>query len=213
MTAQLSDHLTLDGILYTVTGAEPYPIFHPDMLGIEVSPMGSWCWAGFLVEYECKEGQLFARSMNLGVFDDEPLVNGRKPDPRPKRSDSALDLTPNLMPGLRYTDVWLPIKYSGEMTFGRDWWEYPRRRNYGSARSVDFNEVKQVLFLEGKIQKVTNISERFIEERDTLIEQEEEKRAKEWSIKERRLRRVRFKRKIMEFITRKKQPMATHLFD
>lgn len=33
MTAQFSSHLTLDDVSYNVTDAEPYPIFHPNMLG------------------------------------------------------------------------------------------------------------------------------------------------------------------------------------
>ena len=92
MTAQFLSSLTLDDVSYRVTDAKPYPIFHPDMLGIEVSPMNTGCWAGFLVEYEYKDDQLFARSMNLGVYEDEPLVNGVKPDPLLNSEDPILDL-------------------------------------------------------------------------------------------------------------------------
>ncbi|WP_163370550.1 hypothetical protein [Endozoicomonas acroporae] len=92
MTTQFSSNLTLDDVSYRVTDAEPYPIFHPDILGIKVSPMGTFCWAGYIVSYECKDDQLFARSMNLGVFKDEPLVNGVKPDPLPECDDLTLAL-------------------------------------------------------------------------------------------------------------------------
>ncbi|WP_419533707.1 hypothetical protein [Endozoicomonas sp.] len=206
MTNQLTSSLTIDDASYRVTKADPHPIFHPDMLGIKVSSIGTFCWAGYIVSYECKDGQLFARSMTLGVFDDDPLVNGVKPDPLPKPDDPAYAF----ILGRSYTDVWLPLDYSGEVILGKDWVGNLGRGNHGSAPAVEYNDVKKVVFLEGRLQKITDISEQYVAERQALIEQEEEKREKQWSIEERKRRRVRFKRKVLEFFTRKKQPMATH---
>ena len=179
------------------------------MLGIDVSPMGTFCWAGYIVTYECKEGQLFARSMNLGVFKDEPLVNGIKPDPLPECDD----LTLALMFGRRYTDVWLPLEYTGEVLVGNDWVGNLGRGHHGSAPAIEYNEIKKIVFSTGKIQQITDLSDQYVAERKILIEAEEEKREKEWSIEERRHRRIHFKRKIQSFFTRKKQPMATHRDD
>ncbi|WP_419532921.1 hypothetical protein [Endozoicomonas sp.] len=209
MTAQFSSHLTLDDVSYKVTDAEPFPIFHPNMLDIDVSPMGTFCWAGYLVTYECKEGQLFARSMNLGVFKDAPTVNGIEPDPLPECDDLSLAL----MFGHRYTDVWLPLDYTGEVLLGNDWIGDLGRGHHGSPRSVEFSEIKKVLFSKGKIQQITDVSDQYTEQRQALIEAEEEKRDKAWVIEERRRRRMRFKRKVLGFFTRKKQPMATHRDD
>lgn len=206
MTVQVSDNLTLSGVSYTVTGADPYPIFHPDMLGIEVSPMGTWCWSGFFVHYECKDGQLFARSMQLGVFDSEPLVNGIKPDPLFNSEDQEV----SRMLGRHYTDVWLPLEYTGEVMLGSDRCDSLERKHFGSPRSVEFNEIKKVVFLKGKVQAIMDISEQHVEERENLIELEQEKREMKWAIEDRKRRRVRFKRKILGFFTGKKQPMATH---
>ncbi len=209
MTTQFSSNLTLDDVSYRVTDAEPYPVFHPDMLGIKVSPMGTFCWAGYIVSYECKDGQLFARSMNLGVFKDEPLVNGAKPDPLPECDDPTLPL----LFGRSYTDVWLPLEYTGEVLLGNDWVGNLGRGHHGNPRTVEHNEIKKVVLSKGKIKQITDVSGQYAEKRQALIEAEEEKREKEWSIEERRRRRMRFKRKVLGFFTRKKQPMATHRHD
>ncbi|USE36443.1 hypothetical protein [Endozoicomonas sp. SCSIO W0465] len=209
MTAQFSSHLTLDDVSYNVTDAEPYPIFHPNMLGIDVSPMGTFCWAGYIVTYECKEGQLFARSMNLGVFQDEPLVNGMKPDPLPECDD----LTLALMFGRCYTDVWLPLEYTGEVLLGNDWVGRLGPGHHATPRTVEYNEIKKVVFSKGKIQQITDVSDQYAEERQALIKAEKEKWKKERKVEERRKQRMLLKRKLVGFFTRKRQPMATHRDD
>ncbi len=109
--------------------------------------------------------------------------------------------------------MWLPLEYTGEVLLGNDWVGNLGRGHHGSAPAVEYNEIKKAVFSKGKIQQITDVSDQYVEKRQALIEAEEEKREKKWNIEERRRRRMHFKRKILGFFTRKKQPMATHRHD
>ncbi|MGO0305050.1 hypothetical protein ACTL6P_00305 [Endozoicomonas acroporae] len=143
------------------------------------------------------------------MFQDEPLVNGMKPDPLPECDD----LTLALMFGRCYTDVWLPLEYTGEILLGNDWVGRLGPGHHATPRTVEYNEIKKVMFAKGKIQQITDVSDQYAEERQTLIKAEEEKWKKERKVEERRKQRMLLKRKLVGFFTRKRQPMATHRND
>ena len=200
MTAQISEHLDIDDVDYIVISSSSGSIFDPRSLGIEPMVFATCCWSGYISHVVCKDDQLFLRTLTVGLPFDQPapVINGVK----------ALDQEGELYFGHHYKDVWLPLKYSGEVQLGRDWSGNLGRGNHGYAPAIEFEFVYQCEFEEGKLIRMTDTSASYLDERQQKIAQVEQKEAERYEQRQRKKRRKHFWLKFRALITGKKVPGA-----
>ena len=199
MTGQVSNSLTFEGEHYVITKADPFPIFHPKMIGVTVSAYSTACRDGYVVNYEYKDSQLFARSMRLGVDHYAPLINGKDPEEIERTADGEYALM-ELIVGRHYKDIWLPLRYSGTVTIGRGWCGNLGRGNHGTAPAREFAEVKKLEFHVGEIQRISNVSGQYKAERAVFFRNEDRKRLRKQKSENRKRRWLDFKRRFMPFL-------------
>ncbi|UYM16187.1 hypothetical protein [Endozoicomonas euniceicola] len=198
MTAQISSGLVIDDESYTIIGSSSGSLFDPRSLGIEPKFFSSCCLKGYISSVVCKNDQLFLKSLTIGLPFNQPapLINGVV----------ALDQQGELYFGHHYNDVWLPLKYSGEVELGKDWHGNLGRGNHGFAPAVEFESVYQCVFEQGKLIKMIDISDSYIADRQQLIAKVEQESAKRYKQEQREKRRKLFWLKCKAFVTGKKIP-------
>ena len=170
MTAQINDTYRYLGKEYSLIARDAPMGFDPRSYGFHPVCILTACWRGYWCEYEVEENCLFLKQLFIAnKNDDYPDFNGTQVEPLEYvewKSPISRDRDGNLiyetisMPanaGHRNYKVKIFMPYTGTIVMGDGFMrEYYKHDDF--QRAWEYREVKELKFLKGELQTVTDHS-------------------------------------------------------
>ncbi|MDR0286536.1 MAG: hypothetical protein LBI03_02340 [Clostridiales bacterium] len=167
MSAQVNDVFVYDNKKYSISAIENQEMFFDITdVGISPKPCSSACWRGYIAVFSIDgENRLVLKELNTNSKDEQlPEINGVKPeflklteknvDALIKKSGYTLLLGGTVI----YTEVNLPIRYSGKLLITKGFIDdYYIHMGYQS--SYAYNEVIELTFKDGICTNAEDVSE------------------------------------------------------
>jgi len=165
MTAQVSDTVVHNGLVYSLAEYEGSGLFDPKDHGFEPVSFMTACWRGFICQYGVVDQQLILIQLRMGLshVDSEKAkllkVFGK---------DCSIDASDWL--GATITNISLPVPFDGSMLIGRDFIKH-LYVHMGFHPAYKYRDVWELSFHNGRLVAAMDISESMREHRKTHVEE------------------------------------------
>jgi hypothetical protein len=162
VTAQVPDFVQHQGKRYDVVGVSGEGLFRPSDWGMDPTPTSTACWRGFVALYKVEEDRLYLDQLEIGVAE----AFG-KPAIEPVRVFGTL---PQEQPGgyeahYRFEDAVVP--FIGGLLLG-DQFLHEFYVHMGFHPAWKYEEVLELVFREGHLERTIDHSERIAEIRSEI---------------------------------------------
>jgi len=155
MTAQVQDSLHYLGQQHVLAAFSEGEPFSPIDAGYQPVMASTACWRGYMCDYEVKDGLLYLRELWVNHQPgEEPTVRrGQPPDlngVKAARSDKSF------VSDWQFSDVGLPIAYTGGLVIGRDF----LRELYvhmGFHPAWKYQHVHELVFEQGRLVEARDV--------------------------------------------------------
>jgi hypothetical protein len=153
MTAQIPDEFRYMGELYSLVGLKGSALFTPQDFGITPHMASTACYRGYVMRYDCVNGQLILDSMSVRT-EKAPPVNDIKPIEEEGFFFSH-----------RYEALGLKTRFTGSMLLAKDFIE-EMYVHMGFQRPMAFRTVLEMQIQDGDILATNDLSEKMEELRN-----------------------------------------------
>ncbi len=164
MVAQISDNFKYLGTDFELLGLNGEGLFNPGEYGVRPTMMSTACSRGYVCDYEITNSEILMRNLLLRTEEVQayPEIDGVKP------------IFKNIYKAGEYKNLKLYIKYSGGILLGT---ESIHDMNFytGDQKPHDFHKVKEIIFVDGKIIKFKDHSQKMRKIRSKLEHLNDEK--------------------------------------
>ena len=165
MTKQIPDNVLYNGQKFILAGLKGTGLFSPDAFGISSDMMGimTACYRRFFCTYACISDELFLVKLTIVNREDVelPIIEGVSPKSVPPQSDIVIFNS--------YQDLKILCSFSGGLILVRN--SVGLVGDFPSP--IEFEEVIEVQFQEGKLQKEINHSLSVANLRKQVVELDE----------------------------------------
>ncbi|MFW9889158.1 MAG: hypothetical protein ACFFER_13315 [Candidatus Thorarchaeota archaeon] len=145
MTAQIPDEFRYMGELYSLVGLKGTALYTPQDFGIAPRMASTACYRGYVMRYDCVNGQLILDSMSVRTEEAHP-VNGIAPIEEDGFFFSH-----------RYENLGLKTKFTGSMLLAKDFIE-EMYVHMGFQRPMAFRTVLELQIQDGDILATNDLS-------------------------------------------------------
>lgn len=151
MTGQIADSFLYEGEVYSLIGYDKGEPFTP--LDYDIFPKAphTACWRGFVLYYKVENNQFILQDMQVNS-EEGPEINGVKP----KKSEESFKF--------HYQDLNLKLKYSGKIKIAKDFIQ-DMYVHMGFQRASAFQTVVELVFKDGELVTVNDLSEKMKKKR------------------------------------------------
>jgi hypothetical protein len=163
MTAQIPDVVRYRERDYAIAGVAGSGLFDPADWGIEPVATSTANWRGFSALYELKEERLHLKELSIGIADD----NGETPS-EPVRIFDTLPKSDRGPFGTPYEFDNAPLPFSGGLLLG-DRFIHELYVHMGFHPAWKYEEVLELIFADGRLEKVTDHSAKMAEIRSEIV--------------------------------------------
>jgi len=159
MTGQINDKFIYKDEEYNISGVSIGYLFRPADFNLRPFSTMTACWNGYQVFYNIVDNHLVVETMLINLYDEEKIINGKKPIKlgRPNFNELGLEANHNFFK-LLYKDLNLKIPFSGGLLITKDFIE-ERYVHMGFQNPMSYKTVYEMTFENGELVKFTDISE------------------------------------------------------
>ncbi|MFW9954459.1 MAG: hypothetical protein ACFFD3_07895 [Candidatus Thorarchaeota archaeon] len=141
----MADEFKYEGEVYFLIGRDGEGFYEPSDFGMKAYSTCTACWRGYIMYYDCVDGELLLNAMKINVNDPKP-INGVQPEP-------IEDLFKFGYQGLR-----LKTHFTGSIMLAKDF--IPEMYvHMGFQRAIAFRKVIDLQIQDGSILVVKDFSE------------------------------------------------------
>jgi hypothetical protein len=167
MTAQIHDSFLFNDKEYSIVGVNGDGLFDP--FDFQLRPLGlcSACWRGYLCQYTLKDNKILIKWLRINLehsdqnqseFNQWPVINGVSPG-KPHEDYPMFDTV--------YQNLDLPIAFSGGILLAEGFIS-ELYVHMGFHPAWKFRTVYELLFKNGIVQEIRDVSQRVAEIREML---------------------------------------------
>ncbi|MGY5851972.1 MAG: hypothetical protein RTU92_00225 [Candidatus Thorarchaeota archaeon] len=165
MTAQIPDEYRYEGEAYSLVGMKGEGLYTPQEFGMNPQAPSSACWRGYIMRYDCIDGQLVLDGMT--VYSEEgPTINGVEPTASQEGFRTSHAVAYAVFGGRPlakvYENLKMKTKFTGSILLAKDF----IREMYihmGFQRPIAFKTVLELQIQDGDIINVSDLSEKMEE--------------------------------------------------
>ncbi len=154
MTAQIPDEFRYMGELFSLIGLKGSPLYAPQDFGITPIMASTACYRGYVMRYDCVDGQLILDGMSVRTEEALPV---NRIDP--------LDEGGHFF-SHRYENLSLKTKFSGSMLLGKNFIE-SMYVHMGYQRPMAYRTVLELQIQDGDIMATNDLSAKMEELRNS----------------------------------------------
>ncbi|MGK5550038.1 hypothetical protein ACSNOI_00345 [Actinomadura kijaniata] len=151
MTGQINDRVVYEGETYSLVGENGEGLFDPAAHGLEVRPLSTACWRGFIAEYTVAGDRLLLTEVELGLADPDAEVFGVRPRGRGHGNPP-------------HTGLEIPVDFTGGLLIGRDFVQ-DLYVHMGFQAAWKYERVHELTFENGRLVGAVDRSEEAARER------------------------------------------------
>ena len=175
MTAQIHDKILIDGDKFSIVGITGGELFTPHSLGILTVAVVTSCWRGYVCQYKISQGRLVLDELQISFASytedgkqivgaqTSPPINGVSPEPADKKKYPSF--------GDVYENLNLEIRLTGSILAG-DGFIQKLYVHMGFQPAWKYENVLELLFEDGKLQAMRDVSEEMKKIREVMSKQE-----------------------------------------
>ncbi|MFX0108263.1 MAG: hypothetical protein ACFE7R_08270 [Candidatus Hodarchaeota archaeon] len=164
MTGQIPDSFKYDGLEFSLVGMKGDGLYTPHDFRLTPRMASTACWRGYIMTYDCVDGQLVLSSMSIRTYDSPSEINGIEP---------KTDTEKYRMFTHHYENLNLKTRFTGSMLLGRDFIQ-GMYVHMGFQRPIAFRTVLEIHVQDGDIICVNDLSEKMEELRNQNRERDAE---------------------------------------
>lgn len=159
MTAQIPDEFRYEGEEYALVGMNGEGLFTPQDFGLTPRMASTACWRGYVMKYDCLDGQLVLDGMDVNS-DTAPPINGV--DPIDGTREVGNEQMRYRMFKFTYEKLGLKTKFTGSMLLAKDFID-SMYVHMGFQRPMAFRTVLELQVQDGDIISMSDLSEKMEE--------------------------------------------------
>jgi hypothetical protein len=152
VTAQIPDHVLVDGDRYSIIGVKGERLLHPTDFGMQCHMMHTACYRGYIADYEVRDDQLILSSIQIQVHGDVLPIDGVEPL-KPFKHNRPV-----------YEGLSVPAPFTGGLLLGGDFIQ-AMYVHMGFQKAIAFERVLELHLDNGKITNRFDHSENLAKKR------------------------------------------------
>ncbi len=150
MTGQIPDKFHYEGDEYDLVGLNGESLYEPMDFGITTKAASTACWRGYMMFYDCRNGQMILDQMHTRT-DDKIVVNGITPRIADESSTFSFFNT-------IYEDLDLKVKFTGSILLATDFIS-EMYVHMGFQKPESYRKVLEIHLVDGDITEVRDLSD------------------------------------------------------